>query len=141
MRSRRFLPTTRVGRVIAVGVVVLVVAGVAVAVAANREQSTDTANGSCHVEPQGSGSGMRALPTGLYRGITFADESSADAAALDDQVATITALPHMPVTRVVFDPDTDPLEYCGAINALQPVSYLVGELVDSESIKNLDGAE
>jgi hypothetical protein len=46
-------------------------------------------------------------------------------------VASLGALPTKPIARVVFDQGTSPADYAGAITALHPHSYLMGELVDS----------
>lgn len=72
----------------------------------------------------------RALPSPLW-GITVDDVS--DTAPIS---ASLAALPTKPIARVVFDPGTTPADYASAISALHPVSYLMGELVDSDAAKS-----
>ena len=64
-------------------------------------------------------------------GVTLDDVS--DTAPI---VASLEALPTKPIARVVFDPKTTPADYASAISALHPVSYLMGELVDSSAAKS-----
>lgn len=78
--------------------------------------------------------GMRALPSPLY-GVTLDNDSGAGATQLNNQAASLTALPHMPTARIVFDEGQVPSDYQAAVNALQPKAYLMGELLDSESMK------
>jgi len=67
----------------------------------------------------------RALPRTLY-GVTVDDVSN-----LSDIVASAQHLPQMPVTRVYFDVTLPVSYYQRAISQLHPVSYLMGELLDS----------
>lgn len=78
--------------------------------------------------------GMRVLPSPLY-GVTFDNDSGASTTQLNNQAASLTALPHMPTARIVFDEGQAPSDYQAAVNALQPKAYLMGELLDSESMK------
>ncbi len=73
---------------------------------------------------------MRALPGPLW-GVTLDDVSD-----LAPMVASLKALPTRPIARVVFDPKTTPDDYADAVSALHPVSYLMGELVDSSAAKS-----
>jgi len=67
----------------------------------------------------------RALPRTLY-GVTVDDVSN-----LSQIVASSRHLPEMPVTRVYFDLTLPVSYYQRAISELHPVSYLMGELLDS----------
>jgi hypothetical protein len=68
---------------------------------------------------------QRALPRVLY-GVTVDDVSR-----LGETVSASRHLPAMPVTRVYFDVSQPPKSYVAAVRALHPVSYLMGELLDS----------
>ena len=68
---------------------------------------------------------MRPLPRVLY-GVT-AD----DVGHLAELVASARHLPEMPATRIYFDVSEPPGYYAAAIRRLRPVSYLMGELLDS----------
>ncbi|QQR52680.1 hypothetical protein IPG36_00955 [bacterium] len=74
----------------------------------------------------GTPAGMRAVPDPLY-GVT-ADDVSNTAAI----IASSQHFSHLPTTRIVFDENTTPSDYTTAVNALQPYTYLLGELSDSE---------
>jgi hypothetical protein len=78
-----------------------------------------------HVAASRSFRAPRALPHTLY-GVT-AD----DVTAISRLVASSRHLAHAPVTRIYFDVRQGPRAYGGAIRALRPVSYLMGELLDS----------
>jgi hypothetical protein len=69
------------------------------------------------------------LPERLW-GVTLDDVSNAGSI-----VASLEALPVKPIARVVFDRGTTPADYAGAIGALHPHAYLMGELVDSSDVK------
>lgn len=73
----------------------------------------------------GRAAAPRALPRTLY-GVT-ADEVS----SLGQLVASSRHLPEMPVTRIYFDVTRPPGYYAAAVRKLHPVSYLMGELLDS----------
>ncbi len=73
--------------------------------------------------------GLRALPDPLY-GVTLDDVSD-----LPEIVASIQALPRRTTARIVFDENTKPTDYTKAVNTLQPVAYLMGEILDSEYVK------
>jgi len=74
---------------------------------------------------------MRAVPTPLY-GATV--DSVANMA---DIVASSRALDHMPVTRVYFNVRQSAASYAAAIRAIQPVSYVMGELLDSSDERHI----
>jgi hypothetical protein len=74
--------------------------------------------------------GLRTLPDPLY-GVTVDDISNTA-----NIVASSKALAHMPTTRIVFDENQQPSYYTNAINQIQPVSYIMGELLDSFYVKN-----
>jgi hypothetical protein len=70
-------------------------------------------------------SGPRRLPDTLY-GVT-AD----DVTGLTQLIDGARHLPEKPVTRIYFDAAEPPAYYTAAVRALRPVSYLMGELLDS----------
>ncbi|MEW1914228.1 hypothetical protein AB0442_38430 [Kitasatospora sp. NPDC085895] len=74
--------------------------------------------------------GMRELPAPLY-GVTVDDVSNLSAI-----VDSSKRLSHKPTTRIVFDENVNPSQYTQAVNQLQPVSYLMGEILDSSYIKD-----
>lgn len=73
--------------------------------------------------------GMRALPDPLY-GVTVDDVSN-----VANIVASSKSLAHTPTTRIVFDDGVAASSYVSAVNQIQPVSYIMGELLDSEGLK------
>ncbi|MGB9645499.1 MAG: hypothetical protein WCB44_10310 [Stellaceae bacterium] len=73
-------------------------------------------------------SGMRAVPDPLY-GVTVDDFSN-----VTNIVNSSTNLSHMPTTRIVFDYDQAPSAYTSAVSRIEPVSYIMGELVDSSDM-------
>jgi hypothetical protein len=68
---------------------------------------------------------QRALPR-VLAGVTTDDVSD-----LGGLVASSRHLPVMPATRLYFDVTQPPRAYAAAVRALHPVSYLMGELLDS----------
>jgi hypothetical protein len=82
-----------------------------------------------HSHPAGAAP-PRPLPAPLY-GVTL---DAVDNVA--DTVAALRALPRMPTTRIVFDEGMPPGEYREAIDGIRPVSYIMGEIVDSQYIPN-----
>jgi hypothetical protein len=68
---------------------------------------------------------QRALPGPLF-GVTVDDIANAS-----DIVASSENLPDMPTTRIYFDVKEPASYYVSAVSALHPVSYLMGELLDS----------
>jgi hypothetical protein len=50
---------------------------------------------------------------------------------LSDIVQSLAGLAHMPTTRIVFDEFVPASNYITAVNQIQPVSYIMGELLDS----------
>jgi hypothetical protein len=71
---------------------------------------------------------MRDLPDPLY-GVTVDDISD-----VANVVNSSTHLSHMPTTRIVFDHGRSASSYSSAVNSIQPVSYIMGELVDSSDM-------
>jgi hypothetical protein len=67
----------------------------------------------------------RALPSPLY-GVTIDDVSHAGQIA-----AALRNLPKAPTARIYFDVTEPAGYYTAAVSALRPVSYLMGELLDS----------
>jgi hypothetical protein len=88
-----------------------------------------TANASVSVVP-----GMRDLPDPLY-GVTVDDVANAS-----DILDSSQHLSHMPTTRIVFDQGVGPSHYQPTIDALLPSSYVMGELLDSSSVKSVSAA-
>jgi hypothetical protein len=68
---------------------------------------------------------MRPLPRVLF-GVTADDVSR-----LRELVTSARHLPEMPTTRIYFDVSERPRYYATAVRRLRPVSYLMGELLDS----------
>ena len=73
-------------------------------------------------------SGMRAVADPLY-GVTVDDISN-----VTNIVNSSTNLSHMPTTRIVFDYGQAPSVYTSAVSQIEPVSYIMGELVDSSDM-------
>lgn len=74
--------------------------------------------------------GMRDLPNIIY-GVTVDDIAN-----VSRIVDSSIHLSHMPTTRIVFDDGVSASYYLNAINQIQPVSYIMGELLDSEGLAN-----
>lgn len=74
----------------------------------------------------------RSLPDFLW-GVT-ADEVT-DLQAISK---SMKALPVMPITRVVFNPPRPPSAYRHAVEALHPITYMMGQPVDSSEVKHMD---
>jgi hypothetical protein len=109
--------------VLAAGLLAACTPGGGHAVAASRPAQVASAHATGH-RPSGA-AGPRPLPGTLY-GVT-ADRIS----GLSQLVAGARHLPDRPVTRLYFDAAEPPAYYGGAVTALRPVSYLMGELLDS----------
>jgi hypothetical protein len=77
----------------------------------------------------------RPLPVRFW-GVTLDNTADISSTTLDAEVASLRALPAMPVARVVMDVGTKPEVYARAVSALQPVAYLMAELGDSSEMKN-----
>jgi hypothetical protein len=76
----------------------------------------------------------RPLPDRLW-GVTLDNTADINRTKLDDEAASLLALPTMPITRIVMDVATLPSDYDTAVTALQPDSYLMAELGDSSEMK------
>ena len=74
--------------------------------------------------------GMRALSGTLF-GVTVDDVAN-----VTRIVDSSRALSRFPTTRVVFDENVQPAYYTGPVNSIQPVSYIMGELLDSVGLAN-----
>jgi hypothetical protein len=72
---------------------------------------------------------QRIVPTPLY-GVTLDDVSNASA-----ETNMLAHIARTPTVRVVFDKGTTPSYYRGSIQAFRPVSYIMGELIDSSYMK------
>jgi hypothetical protein len=78
--------------------------------------------------------GPSPLPSPL-RGVTVDDISS-----LGDIVAALGALPHRPTTRIVFDEGQAPSYYQQAVPAIGAVSYVMGEILDSQYVAGVSAS-
>ncbi len=76
----------------------------------------------------------RPLPPTVW-GVTLDDTAGIAQETLSEEVASLAALPTMPMARVVMDVGTKPAAYSTAVNALRPVSYLMAELGDSSEMR------
>lgn len=70
----------------------------------------------------------RDIPSPVY-GVTIDSVSR-----LGDITKSLDALSKMPTTRIVFDEFVPPSEYATAINRLHPISYIMGEILDSSAM-------
>lgn len=61
--------------------------------------------------------------------------------APSDLVAALSALPHRPTTRIVFDRNQPPSYYAQAVPAVHAVSDVMGEIVDSKFVVNFTVAQ
>jgi hypothetical protein len=77
---------------------------------------------------------LRALPSPLF-GVTVDNVAN-----LDDVVASSRALSHTPITRIYFNVREPATYYSAAVRALQPVSYIMGELLDSSDSRRIGTA-
>ena len=77
-------------------------------------------------------SAQRTVPTPIY-GVTL--DNVMNASAESNMLAHIA---RMPTVRVVFDKGTAPSYYKGSIQTFRPVSYIMGELIDSLYMKQFD---
>ncbi len=62
-------------------------------------------------------------------------------ANLPEIVAALGALPAKPTTRIVFDEGEQPDYYTWAVSAIGAVSYVMGEILDSEYVATVSPAE
>ncbi len=82
-----------------------------------------------------TGATVRPLPAKLW-GVTLDNTADIRPGALDEEVASLQALPTTPIARVVMDVGTKPAAYRAAVDALHPLSYLMAELGDSSEMRN-----
>ena len=73
----------------------------------------------------------RIVPSPLY-GVTMDDISR-----LSDITTSLSKLPKMPTTRIVFDENVAPSYYRNAAVAINKVSYVMGEILDSYYVKTV----
>lgn len=85
-------------------------------------------------QPAGPRAVRRALPR-VLSGVTADDVSAPGRLA-----ASFRHLPVRPVTRLYFDVRQPPAAYAAAVRALHPVSYLMGELLDSSDERSITTA-
>lgn len=83
---------------------------------------------------------MRTLP-GRLHGVTIDNAGGAATRKINDHKAALSALPHMPTVRVVFDENVPPSEYTRWIAEISPVAYVMGELLDSYYLKKVTVAQ
>jgi hypothetical protein len=60
---------------------------------------------------------------------------------LSDLTAALSALPKKPTARIVFDQGQAPSAYAQAVPAIHAVAHVMGELLDSESVKSTTVAQ
>lgn len=77
---------------------------------------------------------LRAVPTPLF-GVTVDNVTN-----LGDIVASSAKLPVMPITRIYFNVRAPASSYVGAVRAIRPVSYIMGELLDSSDSRRITTA-
>jgi hypothetical protein len=122
LRRRRLARNSRA--IAAAAASVLLAGAVAACSAASAAPRARTAA----AVPVGSGrsaSEMRPLPRPLY-GVTVDDVAN-----IRGIVASLRHLPRMPTTRIYFDVKEPASYYAAAVRELRPVTYLMGELLDS----------
>ncbi len=76
-----------------------------------------------------------ALPSPL-RGVTVDDVSNLSAV-----VDALGSLPKKPIARIVFDETQAPAYYAQAVPAVHGVAYVMGEILDSQYVKNVTAAQ
>ena len=86
---------------------------------------------SAPAKPPASATSPRAIPSPMY-GVTVDDVSG-----LSDVVTSLSSLSKMPTTRVVFDENVAPSYYRKPVEAINKVSYVMGEILDSYYVKTL----
>jgi hypothetical protein len=64
-----------------------------------------------------------------------------DLSGLSGIVGGLDALPRRPTTRVVFDENVDASQYVAPLKSIDPVSDVMGELLDSEYVKKTSTAD
>jgi hypothetical protein len=114
------------GGVLALGAALLLVAPTGTTTTGPRVEAAAIVGGG-----EAAGPTTRALPSRLY-GVTVDDIAN-----LSDIVASARALGHMPVTRVYFNVKEPASYYAAAVRAIQPVSYVMGELLDSSDARHI----
>lgn len=127
--AARAVSTARaLGTALLVGTVVFSVIALVTGPAAARDRSSSRDHG-------GGGTPVatpvRAVPDPLH-GVTVDDVSD-----LSAEVAAAGQLPDMPTTRIYFDVREPASYYAPAVAALRPVSYLMGELLDSSDARHI----
>jgi hypothetical protein len=73
----------------------------------------------------------RTLPTPIY-GVTADNVGN-----VSDIVAGARRLPEMPTTRIYFNVKAPATSYVAAVRAIQPASYVMGELLDSSDSRRI----
>jgi hypothetical protein len=119
------------------GATALTCAAVLLAAAAGLAAAAAPRAGPAAAIPAGSGrtaSETRPLPGPLY-GVTVDD-----AANIRQIVGSLRHLPAMPTTRIYFDVTEPARFYATAVRELRPVSYLMGELLDSSDETRISAA-
>jgi hypothetical protein len=72
----------------------------------------------------------RTVPSPIY-GVTLDDVSNPSST-----IISLSKLVHMPTARIVFDTGETPSYYAQPIQQFRPISYIMGELIDSSFMKH-----
>jgi len=88
----------------------------------------------------GADSGATSPDGGLVLPSPLDGVTTDDISNLSEIVAALDALPHKPTTRIVFDEGEQPAYYAQAVPAIHAVSYVMGELLDSEYVTTVSVA-
>jgi len=132
--ASRIVTVRQFGAVLAtIGAVVTGCNGSTKAFPASRPTTTSSAPAPARPRP---------LPPAPWWGVTVDDASDASRAdAIVDAARTARESTGSTLfTRIVFDNNAPPSTYAPLVRRLQPVSYLMGELVDSSDIRKLSVA-
>lgn len=97
--------------------------------------SDATADATAEAAADGNGVSPPPLPAPL-RGVTVDDISN-----LSGIVDALGSLPRKPTVRIVFDETQAPAYYTQAVAAAHGVAYVVGEILDSQYVKNVTAAQ
>lgn len=81
-------------------------------------------------QPDAASAEDGAPPAGVY-GVTLDDITG-----IADSVAALAALPHRATTRIVFDEGQAPAYYAQAVPAVHAVSDVMGEILDSQFVRD-----
>lgn len=88
----------------------------------------------------GSGASAGAGASGYVWGVTLDNDAGIRTHALEEQVASLAALPLRPTAQVVLDLGTSPSDYAPALRALHRVAGTVAMLGDSSEVRGVSPA-